>query len=147
MWGDLQLGIESYQTKINLERPNWDAADYYFKEDYTIVPKPRAVVYETENDQESNAVNELQQVSPRMTREEAKTSITAIERKGLQLRRFDIMDSVPSTTIPSHSESLKKTFCFISTETIQCYLIDSFSLPQLVDIEHRGQSALSLPDY
>ncbi|GJU16152.1 hypothetical protein Tco_1144118 [Tanacetum coccineum] len=28
--GDLQLGIESYQTKINLERPNWDAADYYF---------------------------------------------------------------------------------------------------------------------
>ncbi|GJW34979.1 hypothetical protein Tco_0057899 [Tanacetum coccineum] len=41
--GDLQLGIESYQTKINLERLNWDAADYYFKEDYTIVPKPRAV--------------------------------------------------------------------------------------------------------
>ncbi|GKC27918.1 hypothetical protein Tco_1035212 [Tanacetum coccineum] len=31
--GDLQLGIESYQTKINLERPNWDAADYYFKEE------------------------------------------------------------------------------------------------------------------
>ncbi|GJW30417.1 hypothetical protein Tco_0047292 [Tanacetum coccineum] len=41
--GDLQLGIESYQTKINLERPNWDATDYYFKEDYTIIPKPRAV--------------------------------------------------------------------------------------------------------
>ncbi|GKA65403.1 hypothetical protein Tco_0765110 [Tanacetum coccineum] len=43
--GDLQLGIESYQTKINFERPNWNAADYYFKEDYTIIPKPRAVVY------------------------------------------------------------------------------------------------------
>ncbi|GKD77024.1 hypothetical protein Tco_1339645 [Tanacetum coccineum] len=42
--GDLQLGIESYQTKINLECTNWDAADYYFKEDYTIVSKPRAVV-------------------------------------------------------------------------------------------------------
>ncbi|GKD12157.1 hypothetical protein Tco_1196564, partial [Tanacetum coccineum] len=49
--GDLQLGIESYQTKINLERPNWDATDYYFKEDYTIVPKPRAVVYRDRNDQ------------------------------------------------------------------------------------------------
>ncbi|GJU45241.1 hypothetical protein Tco_1202507 [Tanacetum coccineum] len=49
--GDLQLRIESYQTKINLERPNWDAADYYFKEDYTIVPKPRAVVYRDRNDQ------------------------------------------------------------------------------------------------
>ncbi|GKD53988.1 hypothetical protein Tco_1287375, partial [Tanacetum coccineum] len=45
------IGIESYQTKINLERPNWDAADYYFKEDYTIVPKPRAVVYRDRNDQ------------------------------------------------------------------------------------------------
>ncbi|GKF06809.1 hypothetical protein Tco_0037477 [Tanacetum coccineum] len=49
--GDLQLGIESYQTKINLERPNWDATDYYFKEDYTIVPKPRVVVYRDRNDQ------------------------------------------------------------------------------------------------
>ncbi|GKG07146.1 hypothetical protein Tco_0330115, partial [Tanacetum coccineum] len=49
--GDLQLKIESYQTKINLERPNWDAADYYFKEDYTIVPKPRVVVYRDRNDQ------------------------------------------------------------------------------------------------
>ncbi|GKA52404.1 putative reverse transcriptase domain-containing protein [Tanacetum coccineum] len=49
--GDLQLGIESYQTKINLERPNWDATDYFFKEDYTIVPKPRAVIYRDRNDQ------------------------------------------------------------------------------------------------
>ncbi|GJY05628.1 hypothetical protein Tco_0371568 [Tanacetum coccineum] len=39
---DLQLGIESYQTKLNLEQPNWDASDFPFKEDYTIVFKPRA---------------------------------------------------------------------------------------------------------
>ncbi|GJZ28389.1 hypothetical protein Tco_0573036 [Tanacetum coccineum] len=49
--GDLQLGIESYQTKLNLERPNWDATDYFFKEDYTIVLKPRAVIYRDINDQ------------------------------------------------------------------------------------------------
>ncbi|GJV67668.1 hypothetical protein Tco_1483177 [Tanacetum coccineum] len=49
--GDLQLGIESYQTKLNLERPNWDATDYSFKEDYTIVPKPRVVIYRDRNDQ------------------------------------------------------------------------------------------------
>ncbi|GJZ73404.1 hypothetical protein Tco_0637550 [Tanacetum coccineum] len=49
--GDLQLGIESYQTKLNLERPNWDATDYFFKEDYTIVPKPRVVIYKDRNDQ------------------------------------------------------------------------------------------------
>ncbi|GJZ39044.1 hypothetical protein Tco_0585607, partial [Tanacetum coccineum] len=62
--GDLQLGIESYQTKINLERPNWDAADYYFKEDYTIVPKPRAVVYRDKNDQRKlMRLNELHKFS------------------------------------------------------------------------------------
>ncbi|GJS98699.1 hypothetical protein Tco_0819869 [Tanacetum coccineum] len=48
--GDLQLGIKSYQTKINLERPNWDATDYYFKEDSSTIR------------------------AQRMTREEAKTS-------------------------------------------------------------------------
>nr|GEW04381.1 hypothetical protein [Tanacetum cinerariifolium] len=40
---DLQLGIESYQTKLNLTQPDWDASDFLFKEDYTIVSKPRAV--------------------------------------------------------------------------------------------------------
>ncbi|GJT02685.1 hypothetical protein Tco_0823854 [Tanacetum coccineum] len=56
--------IESYQTKINLERPNWDAADYYFKEDYTIVPKPRAVVYRDRNDQRKlMRLNELHKFS------------------------------------------------------------------------------------
>ncbi|GJW03358.1 hypothetical protein Tco_1562214 [Tanacetum coccineum] len=49
--GDLQLRIESYQTKLNLEHPNWDATNYFFKEDYTIVPKPRAVIYKDKNDQ------------------------------------------------------------------------------------------------
>ncbi|GKG40261.1 hypothetical protein Tco_0467038, partial [Tanacetum coccineum] len=62
--GDLQLGIESYQKKINLERPNWDAADYYFKEDYMIVPKPRAVVYRDRNDQRKlMKLNELHKFS------------------------------------------------------------------------------------
>ncbi|GKE55558.1 hypothetical protein Tco_1494743, partial [Tanacetum coccineum] len=62
--GDLQLGIESYQIKINLERPNWDAIGYYFKEDYTIVPKPRAVVYRDKNDQRKlMRLNELHKFS------------------------------------------------------------------------------------
>ncbi|GKG16217.1 hypothetical protein Tco_0358540, partial [Tanacetum coccineum] len=33
---DLQLRIESYQTKLNLTQPDWDASDFLFKEDYTI---------------------------------------------------------------------------------------------------------------
>ncbi|GKA29765.1 hypothetical protein Tco_0716010 [Tanacetum coccineum] len=48
---DLQLGIESYQTKLNLTQPGWDATDFLFKEDYTIVHKPRAVIYRDRNNQ------------------------------------------------------------------------------------------------
>ncbi|GJR75261.1 hypothetical protein Tco_0087626 [Tanacetum coccineum] len=47
---DLQLGVESYQTKLNLEQPNWDASDFLFKEDYTIVNKPRAIIYRDRDD-------------------------------------------------------------------------------------------------
>ncbi|GKD33606.1 hypothetical protein Tco_1249115 [Tanacetum coccineum] len=46
---DLQLGIESYQTKLNLTQPDWDASDFLFKKDYTIVSKPRAVIYKDRN--------------------------------------------------------------------------------------------------
>nr|GEW81560.1 hypothetical protein [Tanacetum cinerariifolium] len=49
--GDLQLGIESYQTKLNFTEPRWDASDFLFKEDYTIISKPRAVIYRDRNDQ------------------------------------------------------------------------------------------------
>ncbi|GJR81020.1 retrovirus-related pol polyprotein from transposon TNT 1-94 [Tanacetum coccineum] len=48
---DMQLGIESYQTKLNLTQPDWDASDFLFKEDYTIVSKPRVVIYRDRNDQ------------------------------------------------------------------------------------------------
>ncbi|GJU56183.1 hypothetical protein Tco_1229897 [Tanacetum coccineum] len=48
---DLQLGIESYQTKLNLTQPRWNATDFLFKEDYTIVHKPRAVIYKDRNNQ------------------------------------------------------------------------------------------------
>nr|GEU90506.1 retrovirus-related Pol polyprotein from transposon TNT 1-94 [Tanacetum cinerariifolium] len=41
--GDLQLGIKSYQTKLNLTKPRWDASDFLFKEDYTIISKPRTL--------------------------------------------------------------------------------------------------------
>ncbi|GKC16768.1 hypothetical protein Tco_1013550 [Tanacetum coccineum] len=48
---DLQLGIESYQTKLNLTEPSWDATDFLFKLDYTIVSKPRSVIYRDRNNQ------------------------------------------------------------------------------------------------
>ncbi|GJY18803.1 hypothetical protein Tco_0390294 [Tanacetum coccineum] len=48
---DLQLGIESYQTRLNLTQPSWDASNFLFKEDYTIVHKPRAIIYRDRNNQ------------------------------------------------------------------------------------------------
>ncbi|GKE22480.1 hypothetical protein Tco_1433992, partial [Tanacetum coccineum] len=50
---DLQLGIESYQTKLNLTQLNWDTSDFLFKEDYIIVHKPRVIIYKDRNDQEN----------------------------------------------------------------------------------------------
>ncbi|GJZ60365.1 hypothetical protein Tco_0616181 [Tanacetum coccineum] len=41
----------SYQTKLNLTEPSWDATDFLFKEDYTIVSKPRAVIHRDRNNQ------------------------------------------------------------------------------------------------
>ncbi|GJR07425.1 hypothetical protein Tco_0790077 [Tanacetum coccineum] len=49
--GANKLGIESYQTKLNLTQPDWDASDFLFKEDYTKVSEPRAVIYKDINDQ------------------------------------------------------------------------------------------------
>ncbi|GKC85118.1 hypothetical protein Tco_1140835, partial [Tanacetum coccineum] len=48
---DLQLGIESYQTNLNLTEPNWDASDFLFKEDYTIISKPQTIIYRDRTDQ------------------------------------------------------------------------------------------------
>nr|GEV54120.1 uncharacterized mitochondrial protein AtMg00810-like [Tanacetum cinerariifolium] len=48
---DLQLGIESYQTKFNLTELRWDATDFLFKKDYIIVHKPRVVIYRDRKNQ------------------------------------------------------------------------------------------------
>ncbi|GJV21893.1 hypothetical protein Tco_1370913 [Tanacetum coccineum] len=40
-----------FNKKLNLTQLNWDATDFLFKEDYTIVSKPRAVIYKDKNDQ------------------------------------------------------------------------------------------------
>nr|GEW14565.1 hypothetical protein [Tanacetum cinerariifolium]GEW15206.1 hypothetical protein [Tanacetum cinerariifolium]GEW21266.1 hypothetical protein [Tanacetum cinerariifolium] len=47
---DFQLGIESYQTQLNLTKTGWDVAGYEFKHDYTLIESPRAVVFPTQKD-------------------------------------------------------------------------------------------------
>ncbi|GJX19516.1 hypothetical protein Tco_0222193 [Tanacetum coccineum] len=48
---DFQLGMESYQTQLNLTKPRWDATGYEFKHDYTIIESPRAVVFLVNNNE------------------------------------------------------------------------------------------------
>ncbi|GJZ11111.1 hypothetical protein Tco_0545870 [Tanacetum coccineum] len=47
---DVQLGVESYQTKLNLTRTQVSAPGVDNKEPYTIFYKPMGVIYESRND-------------------------------------------------------------------------------------------------
>nr|GEX42809.1 hypothetical protein [Tanacetum cinerariifolium] len=43
---DFQLGIESYQTQLNLTKPQWDATGFEYKHDYTIIDSPSAIIFQ-----------------------------------------------------------------------------------------------------
>ncbi|GJZ94069.1 hypothetical protein Tco_0666272 [Tanacetum coccineum] len=42
---DFQLGIESYQTQLNLTKPRWDATGFEYKHDFIVIDSPRAVTF------------------------------------------------------------------------------------------------------
>nr|GEU91279.1 uncharacterized mitochondrial protein AtMg00810-like [Tanacetum cinerariifolium] len=42
---DFQLRIESYQTQLNLTKPQWDARGFKYKHDYTVIDSPRAIMF------------------------------------------------------------------------------------------------------
>ncbi|GJU65545.1 E-beta-farnesene synthase [Tanacetum coccineum] len=42
---DFQLGIESYQTQLNLTKPQWDATGFEYKHNFIIIESPRAVTF------------------------------------------------------------------------------------------------------
>ncbi|GKA49340.1 hypothetical protein Tco_0742413 [Tanacetum coccineum] len=42
---NFQLGIESYQTQLNLTKPRWESTGFKFKHDYTVIDSPRAVTF------------------------------------------------------------------------------------------------------
>nr|GEV17913.1 Gag-Pol polyprotein [Tanacetum cinerariifolium] len=43
---DFQLGIESYQTQLNLTKPRWDATGFEYKHDYTVIDSLMAVTFQ-----------------------------------------------------------------------------------------------------
>nr|GEZ73660.1 hypothetical protein [Tanacetum cinerariifolium] len=42
---DFQFGIESYETQVNLTKPQWTATGFKYKHDYTVIESPRAVIF------------------------------------------------------------------------------------------------------
>nr|GFA09300.1 hypothetical protein [Tanacetum cinerariifolium] len=42
---DFQLRIESYQTQVNLTKPQWTTTGFEYKIDYTVIESPRAVIF------------------------------------------------------------------------------------------------------
>nr|GEY64592.1 hypothetical protein [Tanacetum cinerariifolium] len=42
---DFQLGIESYQTQVNLTKPQWTATGFEFKHDYPVIESPGDVIF------------------------------------------------------------------------------------------------------
>nr|GEZ93129.1 hypothetical protein [Tanacetum cinerariifolium] len=42
---DFQLGIESYQTQVNLTKPQWTATGFEYKHDYTVIESPTVVIF------------------------------------------------------------------------------------------------------
>nr|GFB24145.1 hypothetical protein [Tanacetum cinerariifolium] len=42
---DFQLGIESYQTRVNITKPQWTATGFEYKHDYTVIESHRAVIF------------------------------------------------------------------------------------------------------
>ncbi|GKA16311.1 hypothetical protein Tco_0696058 [Tanacetum coccineum] len=39
------LGIESYQTQLNLTKPRWDVTSFEYKHDFIVIDSPRAVTF------------------------------------------------------------------------------------------------------
>nr|GEV17915.1 hypothetical protein [Tanacetum cinerariifolium] len=42
---NLKLGIESYQTQLNLTKPRWDATGFEYKHDFMVIESLRAVTF------------------------------------------------------------------------------------------------------
>ncbi|GJY85603.1 hypothetical protein Tco_0499629 [Tanacetum coccineum] len=132
-----KLGIESYQTKLNLEQPNWDASDFPFKEDYTIVFKPRAVIYRDRDDnRKMMRINEVHKFSDgTLTRIKEKLDFMVKDfklfkfNKGTENRKWTKDDKRSEDIIEVIERRLKIRRIFQSLE--------SFVSGRLRDIDYR----------
>ncbi|GJU42605.1 hypothetical protein Tco_1195562 [Tanacetum coccineum] len=126
---DFQLGIESYQKQLNLTKPGWDATGFEFKHDYTIIDLPRVVVFPVSNNEwKIMRFNEIYKFSDG-------TLINIMEALDYRAKEYktDIIDPVMQcTTLPSHSESLKR-FLFHFSRRLNTLSIDLLTPSKLGD--------------
>nr|GEZ02711.1 hypothetical protein [Tanacetum cinerariifolium] len=134
---DLQLRIKSYQTKLNLTQPNWDASYFLFKEYYTIVHKPRAIIYKDRNDQKKMMrENEVHKFSDG-------TLIRILEKLDHMVKNFRMFKFNPSMENRIWSEDDKRSKEFI--EAIERRLkimrifrnLENFVSGRLRDVDYR----------
>ncbi|GJV19760.1 hypothetical protein Tco_1368780 [Tanacetum coccineum] len=59
----IQLGVESYQKKLNITKPQQDCANNSFKEPYTTQSEPQGVIYDKQKRKRLMRTNELYKFS------------------------------------------------------------------------------------
>ncbi|GJU52075.1 hypothetical protein Tco_1221630 [Tanacetum coccineum] len=130
---DFQLGIESYQTQVNLTKPGWDAKGYEFKHDYTIIESPRAVVFPVDNNKRKiMRFNKIYKFSDG-------TLTRILEALHYRVKEFKIkrLNPVSSLSDPTH---LSSWYCQKSSDTK--VLTNEDRNPSRANIKH----ALGIPD-
>nr|GEY08341.1 hypothetical protein [Tanacetum cinerariifolium] len=82
---DLQLGVESYQKKLNLKRPYTYRSDLKYKEAYSVYSNPRGFIYQNKDKQNRlMQIDELHKFSDR-TLIDVRTALDD-RLKGIQMK-------------------------------------------------------------
>nr|GEZ72580.1 hypothetical protein [Tanacetum cinerariifolium] len=132
---DFQLGIESYQTQVNLTKPQWTATGFEYKHDYTVVESPRAVIFRDKYGvQMMMRFNEIHKFSDGTLQQIVEALDYRV--KEFRINRINpdsVMDPVTHNSNPlNHSRSLNRLLFHLSQSFTRFYQL---SHSELVDIE------------
>nr|GEV24079.1 retrovirus-related Pol polyprotein from transposon TNT 1-94 [Tanacetum cinerariifolium] len=154
---DFQLGIESYQTQLNLTKPQWDATGFEYKHNYTVIDSLRAVMFQDKygvqmmmrfNKIHKFSDDTLQQIDEALDYKVKKFRINRMnpclntrfltrndvdQSKAFMFAIQSVMDPVTHKfNPPSHSRSLNRLLFHFSWSFTYFYRLSHF---ELVDIE------------
>ncbi|GJZ63100.1 hypothetical protein Tco_0619521 [Tanacetum coccineum] len=128
---DFQLGIESYQTQMNLTKPRWEATGLEFMYDYKILDSPRDVLFRLVAICDFKCVSSLRPSCDYLFESLHSLSI-AIESCGY----IDIMadaEHAPSMAPPIRTdEQIMPRIRWVPIGKSNCYLNEEKSQPSLI---------------